>query len=107
MKRPFYAPLSGEARVLNRTEVGRRGRGDHGLEKELKLMEEVTKLSKEAHGEEKGDPDASFLREILLEQDPHAQRYGLRKVLTKENHIFWVCNDHYSQHEDNGQFKPL
>ena len=77
------------------------------LEKRLKFMEELGKTVANRHdwaGSKRADD--SFLRELLADKDPEG--YGLRKLLTKEGQVLWVCDAHYRQFDEgDGVFTQL
>ena len=103
---PVFAKLAAALKTVSPVLTAGFGISSVELGKRLKFMEELGKTLGDrddwAGGRQEGD---SFLREVLAGKQPES--YGLRKVLTKEGHIFWVCDGHYEQFHRNGRFVQL
>ena len=78
----------------------------------LKLMGELVKLSDLGDVDKTGDeieeladvgrpsdgPSLLPLRRLLDDIDPDREQLGLKRLVTPEGHILWLCDDHYAEY---------
>ena len=113
----YAAPLAGPAIGIAAAPVAA------AIDNELKLMQELVKhlpdvehqpdrksredLAESPDPQRRQSRSLHALGRLLDQQDPNGRRYGLTKLITKQGHIFWLCDHHYQEYQQRERFSPI